>query len=398
MNSPRIFIIDPGLKAFANERQAQYIDAVNEHGSQRAAARALSTPQSCISKQLSHVVAAAARKGYSPAHAMTRPVPDTHNADRVSTLYDADGKVKVQWVIATLDAQKAKIARDAAYAAMAEEMPRIPPTALEPGLQNDELLNLFTLTDTHIGALSWAKETGADWDLHIAETTLVGCFDHMVRAAPAARVAFVNQLGDFMHYDGMTAVTPLHGNILDADGRFSKMVATAIRVLRRVVALALESHEVVVLLVAEGNHDPAASVWLRQMFAALYENEPRITIIDSELPYYAYQHGKTMLAFHHGHLKKVENMPLLFAAQFPAIWGATTKRYAHAGHRHHTDEKEHSGMSVFQHPTLAARDAYAARGGWISERQVAALTYHKQFGEVARNTVTPDMLSIVVES
>jgi hypothetical protein len=100
-----------------------------------------------------------------------------------------------------------------------------------------------------------------------------------------------------------------------------------------------------------------------------------------------------MLAFHHGHLKKNDQLPILFAAQFPKIWGATEKRYAHCGHRHHVEEKEHSGLTVIQHPTLAARDAYAARGGWIADRSVRAITYHAEFGEVGRNVITPEMLA-----
>jgi hypothetical protein len=99
-----------------------------------------------------------------------------------------------------------------------------------------------------------------------------------------------------------------------------------------------------------------------------------------------------MLAFHHGHLSKNDQLPILFAAQFPKVWGGTTKRYCHTGHRHHTEEKEHSGMTVIQHPTLAARDAYAARGGWIADRSLTAITYHSEFGQVARTTVTPEML------
>ena len=62
------------------------------------------------------------------------------------------------------------------------------------------------------------------------------------------------------------------------------------------------------------------------------------------------------------------------------------------GHRHHVEEKEHSGMTVLQHSTLAARDAYAARGGWHSERQATSITYHSRWGQVARHTVTPEML------
>lgn len=128
------------------------------------------------------------------------------------------------------------------------------------------------------------------------------------------------------------------------------------------------------------------------MFKALYEDEPRIQVIDSELPYYTYQHGETMLAFHHGHLRKNDQLPLLFAAQFPKVWGNTTYRYCHTGHRHHVEEKEHSGMYVVQHATLAARDAYAARGGWQANRLVHAITYHAEYGQVARNTIVPEML------
>jgi hypothetical protein len=182
----------------------------------------------------------------------------------------------------------------------------------------------------------------------------------MVNASPASRVGFVNQLGDFLHYDSAVApVTPLHGHVLDSDGRFSKMVSTAVRILRRVIDLALAKHEKVVVLMAEGNHDMASSVWLRVMFRALYENEPRVEVIDSELPYYVHQHGKTMLAFHHGHLHKNDKLPILFASQFPTVWGDTVQRYVHVGHRHHVEEKEHSGMKVIQHSTLAAR----SRGG-----------------------------------
>lgn len=64
----------------------------------------------------------------------------------------------------------------------------------------------------------------------------------------------------------------------------------------------------------------------------------------------------------------------------------------HTGHLHHVHEREHRGMTVIQHPTIAARDAYAARGGWIADRAVSAITYHAKFGQVGRVTVVPEML------
>jgi hypothetical protein len=334
----------------------------------------------------------AAIHGYSPQHDLTKAVAPGQILRGASTLYKrGEAEPVLQWVKTRADDEQREAIMRAAVNALSHDIKRAQP--IEPPAHSAEhLCNLLTLTDCHVGMRAWGKETGADWDLAIAERVLSSAFAHMVAASPAAGTAVVCQLGDWLHFDGLLPLTPQHANVLDADGRLSKVIAVSVRVLRYVIDLALGKHQRVVVLMAEGNHDMASSVWLRHLFRLLYENEPRITVIDSELPYYVHQHGKTMLAFHHGHLTKNDRLPELFAAQFPAIWGATTKRYAHTGHRHHVEEKEHAGMTVIQHPTIAARDAYAARGGWISERQITSITYHSAFGQVARNTVTPEML------
>ena len=165
------------------------------------------------------------------------------------------------------------------------------------------------------------------------------------------------------------------------------------RGIRTLVSMALSRHDHVHLLICEGNHDEASAVWLRHMFTLLYENEPRVSVNESELPFYSLKWGKTFLGFHHGHKVKNEQLPGLFSAQFRQLWGETTRAYLHCGHRHHADEKEYNGATVIQHPTLAARDAYAARGGWIADRAVQAITYHRSYGQVSRTFVCPEMLA-----
>ncbi|WP_429499889.1 hypothetical protein [Paraburkholderia youngii] len=381
------------MREFADARELELLNAVIEHGSPNAAGKALGLHHSSIIRALDALQIRAAKMGFSPRHDMTHVVPDGFRVKGVSTYYDDEGKPRGQWVKSVVDRDRMEAIMREAVAAMAETLPRVSP-APAPHKTDSALCNVYTLTDCHVGALAWHKEGGADWDVKIAERTLTAAFCHMVNSAPQASVGLIAQLGDFLHSDGsggLLPITPMHGHVLDQDGRFSKIVSAAIRILRRIVDFALQKHEKVVVLLAEGNHDMASSIWLRAMFAALYENEPRVQVIDSELPYYVYQHGSTMLAFHHGHLKKNDALPLLFASQFPKVWGETAKRYVHCGHRHHVEEKEHSGMTVIQHPTIAARDAYAARGGWMSERSATAITYHSQFGQVARNTVTPEM-------
>lgn len=386
-------VVDPMILVYGTptDRQREVVEAVNNAGSIGGGARVLRLDHKTVRDHIDLVTRKAAAKGYSPAEDARGLAPDLYVVKGKSTLYDGEGKVAAQWVKTQLDHERyLQLIREVVQDAM-KGLPRAVVTPM-PVFTHDVLCNLYTLTDCHVGALAWARETGADWDLEIAERVLGGCFEHLVRSSPEAKVAIVNQLGDFLHADGIQAMTPTSGHLLDVDSRFSKVVRIAVRILRRVVDFALARHEKVIVLMAEGNHDISSSIWLRELFRIVYENEPRVHVIDSPLPYYVHQHGRSMVAFHHGHLKKNNELPLLFASQFPTVWGETTKRYCHTGHRHHVEEKEHSGMTVVQHPTLAARDAYAARGGWIAERQVSSITYHSAYGQVARNTITPEMI------
>jgi hypothetical protein len=384
---------DAQLASYATVRDLEYLEAIEKYGSITQAAKQLNVHRKSLQKSIDRVKKRAALGGYSPEHDMVHPVPDGFKVRGVSTYYNNDGVAVGQWVKSGIDETRQQEIIKEIVEAMCEQVPKADLTPPPTGTA-DNLCTVYTLTDSHVGMLAWHKEGGDDWDLSIAERTLLGCFEQMVKSSPDASTCVVAQLGDFLHYDSaLSAVTPQSGHSLDADGRMPKMVKTAIRILRTVVARALEKHQKVVLLLAEGNHDISSSVWLRAMFQALYENEPRILVIDSELPYYVYQHGQTMLAWHHGHLSKNNALPILFASQFPKMWGETKKRYAHCGHRHHVEEKEHSGMTVIQHSTLAARDAYASRGGWMSERHVTSITYSDKYGQVARNTVTPEMLA-----
>lgn len=387
-------MIDTQLRSFATQRELDYIQAIDEHGSLIRAAKALGVARGTMHSAFRSLRHRAAIKGYSPEHNLTHPVAPGQRLRGASQLYRrGEAEPLLEWVKSTADDDARYAIQQEAFKALAESLPRVKPLP-PPKKCSDALCNVYTLTDSHVGALCWEQEGGSNWNLKIAEQTLTKCFEQMIQGSPRAKVGIVAQLGDFLHTDGLTPATPTSGNILDADSRFEKIVQVAVRILRRVVDLSLMHHEQVIVLLAEGNHDPSSSVWLRTMFKALYENEPRVMVIDSPLPYYCHQHGETMLAWHHGHLKKNAELPLLFAAQFPKVWGNTTKRYAHTGHRHHSEEKEHSGMTVTQHPTLASRDAYAARGGWIAERSATAYTYHATKGRVASNTVSADAVEV----
>jgi len=410
-----------------DDRQREIIETLIALGSTRKAAKELGVNPSVVSRTVSRAQKRASRFGHAPGHwnggvapgyhmgkvtvardcetnepktAWERQHPDGNPisdeipegllADKI-TILRSDMGVTQRWD--TYKPDKADILRsirDAAEA-MSENIDRAD-AVVAPSVVNSDLCNLYTFTDYHLGEMAWHREGGADWDIKIAENMIMAAMRSMVNQSPQAHTAVINIQGDFLHTDGKLPLTPASKHVLDADSRYPKIRKAAIRIIRGLVQFAAERHQEIHLIIAEGNHDEEGSGWLADCFCVHYENDPRISVNDSALPFYVFEWGQTMLGVHHGHKVKNENLPLLFAAQFPEIWGRTKRREVHCGHRHHRDEKEYNGVTVVQHPTLAARDAYAARGGWIADRSAQAITYHKKFGQVGRVSVCPEML------
>jgi hypothetical protein len=356
--------------------------------SQQAVADQLGRPRTTIR----HWMYLAARQGIGSA---PEPLPPGQALSGSSTLYkfenDPSGKV-LQWVKSSEDKAEQQAALRAVVDALKEEVPREAPTPAPP-LGNADLLNQYTVTDLHFGMLSWEPETGADYDLKIAEKLLLDWFAAAIEMSPPAQTAVLCQLGDLLHHDSHSSVTPTSHHVLDADSRFQKMIRVVIRTLRKVIRMLLEKHQHVHIVMADANHDAASEAWLREMFAAFFEDEPRVTVDTSASTYYVYEFGETSLFYHHGHKRKIATVDSVFAGQFRDVYGRTKHSYAHLGHLHSDELKSTNLMKVERHETLAAPDAYAANGGWLSGRSAKVITYHKKHGEVSRITLSPAMVS-----
>jgi hypothetical protein len=319
-------------------------------------------------------------------------MPETHYLGKMTVNRDPEGRVIQDWVRYEVDDLRRKAAMEAAIAAFCSELPRA--EAVNSHIVgNPDLLTQYTITDLHMGMLSWREETGSDYDLKIAEKLLIDWFSMAIKLAPDSAQAIFAQLGDLLHFDGILAVTPTHHHVLDADSRFAKIVRTVIRVLRQVIKMLLHKHERVHLIMADANHDPASEIWLREMFAAFYEDEPRLTIDRSASTYLAYEWGATSLFYHHGHKRTINDVDRVFASDHAEIFGRTKYRYGHVGHRHSDELAKTKLMKIEQHETLAARDAHAGHGGWRSGRSAKVIWYSKRFGETGRSIITPEMVA-----
>lgn len=385
--------LDPEFQRYATPLQWEKLKAVEEHGSERAAAGALGIAKSNISTAKAAVLKKAAQHGYAPDHDMIHSAPEGFMVIGTSTLYDHQtGDAKIQWVKTKADDRQTELARQAAIDAVMEDVPRATISVKKRHYVETALLNQYTITDFHLGMLCWGEECGEDYDTAIAEKMLTDWFSSAIEQAPKAERAVLCQLGDFLHWDGMDAVTPASGHLLDADGRFQKIVRVAIRVLRTVVDMMRVKYPKVHIIMADANHDPASGIWLREMFAVMYEKDESVTVDTSPDTYYCVEHGQTGLFYHHGHKNTAKNVAPVFTQKFREVFGRTKHCYGHTGHLHHLKEDESNNLMVIhQHRTLAAKDAYSSRGGWHSGRAANVITYHKDFGEVGRITLSPDM-------
>ena len=321
-------------------------------------------------------------------------VPDPKKITKVSTYYDQLGNVAAQWV----SERPEDVAREALWTAfadkLAEKLPRVKPTK-GPAKANADLLAVYPVGDHHVGMLAWEDETGdANYDLKIAGELLAAASERLIETCPPCDQAVLAFLGDFLHYDSFAAVTPTHGHLLDADGRFPKMVDAGVRMIRAMVAAALDRHKRVHIIFSTGNHDIATSAFMRIMLAALYEDEPRVTVDKTPSRFHSYEWGRCLLGVHHGDRVKMDKLPAVMAHDRHEAWGRTTHRIWLTGHVHHDSRKEFPGCHVESFGVLAPLDAYASAGGYRSQRSMKALVFHREHGEQERHTVRPSMLEV----
>ena len=317
--------------------------------------------------------------------------PDKQFLKKATLHYDANGKLKQMWLKTDKKLEDTLNIMKLASESFAKNITPQIPTAYK-GHSAEDLLSLYITTDYHMGMLATNGDDKYEWSIDIAKELLVKWYSAAIAGAPDSHTGVMCNLGDALHCDGLDALTPASGHALDADGQYSDAVDAIIEVFRQVVEMMLIKHEHVHIIHAEGNHDPAGSAWLRAMFHQFYIDNPRVTVDRGREPYYAYAWGECSLFFHHGHKRRMGNITSTFCGMFRELWGKTKHSFAHMGHMHHKAEKEETTMLVRQHRTLAAPDDYAKRGGWMSGRSASVTTYHKKFGEVGCNTLTPEMV------
>ncbi len=327
-------------------------------------------------------------RGQETSHGHDPPLPAMpagHRVRGVSTLVDADGETKAQWIKTTANDNRHEMMLEAMKSIAHEWQGKSEPVA-PPAHAADDLLACYQLGDPHLGLHAWRLDSQDDWDLSIAERTLFGAADRLVSLSPPAGHALIVNIGDFFHADGNGATTT-KGTRVDVDGRWSKVLAVGIRLMRRIIDRCLEKHSEVSVINEIGNHDTHTSVMLATCLAQFYERDPRVIVDTSPAHFHWYRFGKNLIGTHHGHGPKIEKLPGIMAHDRAVDWGECLWRHWITGHVHHKTLHEFPGCTVRTLRTLAPGDAWHTAEGYRSGREMICEIIHREHGILTCNTV-----------
>jgi hypothetical protein len=246
-------------------------------------------------------------------------VPEGHVVKGISTLVDAEGRKISEW-IKTREDRNPKLIIDSLLEGLAPfrgaGKRSVPPRSVA-----DDLTTIYPIADHHLGMFSWARETGSDYDLAIAERELLAAARQLVDLSPPAETAVILNLGDFFHGDDSKNQTPRSGNALDVDTRYPKVLVTGVRLMREVIDLARRKHRRVVVRNLPGNHDPHAAFALTAALSCYFETDTRVTVDDDPSLFFWHRFGKNLIFATHGHALKAQDVPGYMAATRPKEWG-----------------------------------------------------------------------------
>lgn len=368
--------------AQASPRQREIVAAYHRHGTATAAAAELGIKSPAnVTDALRMIRSRAARAGYAPGHFENGVAPG-YRMGKVTVQRGPDGVERV-WERQHPTEESLEVIRRAMLAAIEDAATPLPPVKA-PTRYDADLLTVIPMGDPHFGLLTWAKEVGEDFDLKIAEHVTFAAVDRLCVLTPASETAMLLNLGDFFHADNSTNRTPRGGNALDVDSRFQNIADVGFRAIVRCIRRMLERHGKVIVRNNRGNHDPHQAYMLSLALNGMFHNEPRVQVEMTPSSFYYYRWGRTLIGSTHGDGAKLADLPLIMASDVPQEWAAATWRVWHCGHFHHDQVKDAIGCRIETHRTLATGDAWHRHEGYRSFRDMKAIIYDREYGEVNR--------------
>ncbi len=338
-----------------------------------------------ISEVVGKVHKRASSEGFAPDYNLNRQVAPGFTTKRVSTAYNMDNEIVLQWHIQEPERVKLEELIAEFVDGFKDEVTGIHSPTNAPTSTDDNLMVSYIIGDHHLGMLAHHTETmGDDYDVKISQSLLENAVERLVSSAPAGEVGVLVNLGDFMHVNDSTSSTPNSKNLLDSDGRYSKTIRAASNVIKRTVLRMLEKHNQVWIVNVRGNHDPDAALWLNEVMRLYFEDDRRVHVFDNASKFVWWRWGKNLIVTHHGDRIKMSNLHGSIVSNLRQEWGESDHTFVWTGHIHHKNQEEYGGALFESWNILAPADAWHAGSGYASSRSMTCVILHKSYGEQGR--------------
>ncbi|MBB5985950.1 hypothetical protein [Sphingobium lignivorans] len=378
-------MIDEALREFATPRQIEFIDAINKHGSAGAAERALELSDGLIRKSMRRLKANAARKGYAPGHWEGGTAPG-YLMGKVTVHRTPKGVVQ-QWERQHPDLELFEQFKEGVKTFIGDTVGPIVPAPPVAGRDND-VIPWINIGDGHLGMLAHEAETGANFDLKIAERELCAAISIAVDDMVHHDRAVLQDMGDMTHYENFSGTTEASGHALDYDTRFPKMIRVYSRVMRFIIDKLLEKVNTLDVIINQGNHSRTNDIWMAELVRVAYGASGRVNVLDNDNKFIAYRMGNTFVMCHHSDKCRPAQLAHVMATDFARDWGECQYRYIDIGHIHHNMVlKEHPGVVIESFNQLANKDLWAHDGGYRSRQCLTIIKRSRTYGDIGRRII-----------
>lgn len=324
-------------------------------------------------------------------HVHNGEVTEGHSVDSGKMLVVPLFHIRAKFVRKTEEIRASMVIKD-----MLEDAKKlIPPTPTythhwtfsEP---DDGFLYEIDMPDIHFGRLTWADESGEDYDIKIARDAVLIALDKLLawgQEYPISKILL--PLGnDFFNVNSKTNTT-VHGTPQQEDTRWSKTFTKGRQLLAEVINRCSAIAPVDVLIIP-GNHDEEKMFYLGEVLDAQYSGNPNVNVDNSPKSRKYYLHGVNLIGFAHGYDEKLYKLPTLMALEAKDMWAKCKYAEWHTGDKHHKFDTQEDGITVRILRALAAKDAWTFNNGFVGAvRAAESFLWHPEQGLVAQFTATP---------
>ena len=243
----------------------------------------------------------------------------------------------------------------------------------------DNMLEV-SISDLHMGKMSWAKESGEDYDSKIARQRFLSAINDIITRTQNQKFEkIILPIGnDLLNSDTINGTTT-KGTVLSNDSRWQKLFFDVTHLMIEGIDL-LSSVAKVESFWIPGNHDQMSSYYVTNYLAAWYKDSKNVTVDVSPTPRKYVEFGKCLIGFSHGSGDS-KRIPQLMQVEKPEAWGRTLWREYHLGDLHHEIVLENGGLIIRRLSSLTAADDWHSEMGFLGSIQKAqAFVWNKERG------------------